>query len=217
VYDAVLFDMDGVLLTGRHTDPAVYERAAERVLDTRGISDPPADLVEAFISPGTADAFRAAAERYELPADDVWAARERVASELEAERIAAGEREPFPDIGALDALPSLGVVSNNRQQTVSFTVDHLSLDAAVAVGRDPTLAGFERLKPDPYYVLSALDTLAVESVLYVGDRYTDVAAAHAAGADAALLDRPGLDAGEALAQPEHVVDSLDAVPELEPA
>jgi HAD superfamily hydrolase (TIGR01549 family) len=214
VYDAVLFDMDGVLLTGRHTDRSVYEATAERVLAGYDHPDPAPELVEAFVSPNSADAFRASAEDHGLPAEAAWADRERVASELEAERIRAGEREPFPDVGALDALDTVGVVSNNRQETVAFAVEHLGIDADVAVGREPTLEGYERLKPEPYYVAAALSEIDAEDALYVGDRYTDAAAAHAAGAAAALVDRPGMDAGEPVADPEYEVDSLNEVAEL---
>ncbi len=214
MYDAVLFDMDGVLLTGRHTDRSVYETAAERVLANHDHANPSPELLDAFVSPDSAETFRTKAEDAGLPAEAVWADRERVASELEAERIRAGEREPFPDVAALDALDSVGVVSNNRQETVSFAVDHLGIGAEVAVGREPTLEGFERLKPDPHYLDGALTEMDAERALYVGDRYSDVVAAHDAGADAALLDRPGLDPGAVVADPEHRIDTLGSVPEL---
>lgn len=214
MYDAVLFDMDGVLLTGRHTDPAVYETAAERVLAAHGHADPSPELLDAFVSPDSAEAFRARAEDAGLPAEAVWRDRERAASELEAERIRGERREPYPDVDALDELGSVGVVSNNRHETVAFAVNHLEIDADVALGREPTLAGFERLKPDPHYLDAALAEIGPEKALYVGDRYSDVVAAHEAGVDAALLDRPDIDPGEAAAEPEHRIDSLEDVPEL---
>jgi HAD superfamily hydrolase (TIGR01549 family) len=215
-YDAFCFDMDGVLLRGRHTDPAVYETAADRVLADRGVRDPPEALRAAVADPDSIPAFRSAVAEHDLAPERVWAARERAASEIEGEHIAAGRREPYPDVDALHDLDaSIGVVSNNRHATVEVAVEHLGLDVAAAVGRDPTLDGYGRLKPDPHYLDRALAAVGAERALYVGDRYTDVAAAHAAGAEAALLERPELDPGEG-PDPEHVVEGLDEVVDLRP-
>jgi HAD superfamily hydrolase (TIGR01549 family) len=215
-YDAVCFDMDGVLLRGRHTDPAIYETAAERVLAEHGLSDPPETLRAAVADPDSIPAFRSAVTEHGLAPEQVWAARERAASEIEAEHIVAGRREPYPDVEALADLDApLGVVSNNRHATVERAVEHLGLDAAAAVGRDPTLDGYDRLKPDPHYLERALAALDTECPLYVGDRYTDVVAAHAAGAEAALIERPGIDPGEG-PDPEHVVAGLEEVLDLRP-
>lgn len=215
-YDAFCFDMDGVLLRGRHTDPAIYETAADRVLAARGVSDPSDALRAAVANPNSAVSFRTTVTDHGLAPDQIWSAREREASEIEGERIASGGREPYPDVEALADLDvPIGVVSNNRHATVEFAVEHLGLDAAAAVGRDPTLDGYSRLKPDPHYLERALVEVGAERPLYVGDRHTDVAAAHAAGAEAALIERPEIDPGEG-PDPEHVIEGLDEVADLRP-
>ncbi|MFB6136586.1 MAG: HAD family hydrolase [Halobacteriaceae archaeon] len=213
-YDAVVFDMDGVLVTGRHTDPAVYEAAVEAALAERGVAaDADGETVSTLAKPDGAEQFRAACADLGVPADELWAEREARASELENERIAAGERALYDDVDALEDLPAdraLGVVSNNRHATVEFVVDHFGLDRfGAAYGRDPTLEGFRRLKPDPHYVERALADLGAtpSAALYVGDRRTDVQAAYNAGCDAALLDRPDVVPGEG-PDPTHRVDSL---------
>lgn len=215
-YDAFCFDMDGVLLRGRHTDPAVYETAADRVLAARGVSDPSEALRAAVADPNSALSFRTTVTDHGLAPDQVWSARERAASEIEGEHIAAGRREPHPDVEALEELDApIGVVSNNRHATVELAVEHLGLDAATVVGRDPTLDGYGRLKPDPHYLERAITEVGAERPLYVGDRYTDVAAAHAADAEAALVERPEIDPGEG-PDPEHVIAGLDEVVDLRP-
>ncbi|MFB6217875.1 MAG: HAD family hydrolase [Halobacteriaceae archaeon] len=212
-YDAVVFDMDGVLLTGYHTPREVYRAAVAAALADRGIgADPP----EALVDPDDADEFRRACRELDVDPEGLWRARERGADERETDRIARGERTLFDDAAAVRELdPALGVVSNNRQRTVEFVVDHFALPVAAARGRDPTLAGYERLKPDPYYLDAVLDELGVAPprALFVGDRRSDVETARNAGTDAALLARDG-DPPPGDPEPDYHVQSLAALPDL---
>jgi HAD superfamily hydrolase (TIGR01549 family) len=204
---AFLFDMDGVLLRGRNTDPAVYETAAERVLESL---DADVEAVPAaFRDPSSAAEFSDACEQLGVPATKAWRRREQVASEIENETIADGEREAYDDAWTLNEFESpVGVVSNNRHETVSFVVEHLGIDAAVAIGRDPTLPGYKRRKPDSHYLDRALSRLGSRDAVYVGDRYSDVRAARDAGVEAVLLDRDG-DTGETgTPEPDRRVRSL---------
>ena len=214
-YDAICFDMDGVLLSGYHTDRSVYRQAAAATLSDFGRApdgDPPPGLVD----PDAVADVRTACDDLSIPAAAVWAYRERAATTIENERIVGGERTLFPDTAALETLAEdcdIGVVSNNRHGTVRFVVDHFGLPADAARGRFPTLEEYNRLKPDPYLLTETLDRLDAEDALFVGDRYTDVEAAHRAGADAALLSRDGDPAGGD-PEPRFHVESLSELPEL---
>ncbi|MFB6088140.1 MAG: HAD family hydrolase [Haloarculaceae archaeon] len=203
-YEAVVFDMDGVLLSGYHTPREVYRRATREVLAEFGVEDPPESLYEH----DSAETWQRTCESIGVPAEDVWRARERRASELENERIAAGERQPFADADVMHDLDSTGIVSNNRRDTVNFVVDHFEFPTRVAYGRSPTLAGFERRKPNPHYLHRALDDLGVRpaDALYVGDRASDVRTARNAGTDAALLARDGTP--ETREDPDYRIESL---------
>jgi phosphoglycolate phosphatase-like HAD superfamily hydrolase len=213
-YDAICFDMDGVLLTGSHTDRSVYRQAAAATLADFGAEydgQPPMDLVD----PDTVADVRAMCDELEIPPAAVWAYRERAATTVENERIVAGDRTPFQDTPALDSLDCpVGVVSNNRHGTVRFVVEHFGLPASVVRGRFPTLDEFGRLKPDPHLLSWVLDRLDAADVLFVGDRLSDVAAAHRAGVDAALLTRGG-EPPSGKHEPEHHVDSLEAVLDIQ--
>lgn len=192
--DSLLLDMDGVLLVGKGTDPAVYREAADLALSDLGVVDPPTDVVETLGRPPYDEETAAACDRLGVPTDAFWAARERYASRLTNRRVRSGERAVYDDVDAVRAIATelpVGVASNNRRATVAFVADHLfDGDLAVAVGREPTLSDYRtRRKPEPDIVRRALPALP-DDPLYVGDRQKDVVAARRAGIDVAFVRRP---------------------------
>jgi len=212
-YDAVVFDMDGVLLTGYHTPREVYREAVRETLVSMGHDG---EIPEAIVDPEDVAAFRRACERLGVDPKAVWAGRERGADERETDLIVDGERTLFDDVDALaDLAVPLAIVSNNRHRTVEFVVEHFGLPAATACGRDPTIEGYERRKPDPHYLTDVVEGLGVapERVLFVGDRRSDVQTAHNAGTAAALLARGG-DPPPGEPAPAHHISTLRALPEL---
>jgi HAD superfamily hydrolase (TIGR01549 family) len=188
----VLFDMDGILLEGRGTDGIVHERALDDAITDRGL---------------TVDAeTRALLEGYEYDTDfaqgckrlgvdpiELFALREQYGARRTIDRLEAGKRGLYPDVGALDELVDrydLGIVSNNYDSVVEFVVDHHDLDQfSHARGRDTGVRGFYRRKPDPHYLLEALGEFGTTDGVYVGDRATDVVAATRAGLDAVFVRR----------------------------
>jgi len=214
-YDAVCFDMDGVLLTGYHTDRSVYHRAVRATLADFGVDyegDPPPDLVD----PDRVASIRATFDELGIPASPAWAYRERAATTIENESILAGDRTTFPDVSVLSEFAGtheLAVASNNRQGTVRFVADHFELPVEVVRGRFPTLRDFSQRKPDPHMIEWLLLHLETRDALVVGDRRSDVEAAHRAGIDAALLTRDG-DPPEGEPEPDHHVESLDDLAEI---
>lgn len=216
-YEAILFDMDGVLVTGYETVPDVYRRATSQLLRAFG-HDTAEKWSMSLQDPGSAEEFREACTGWDLPPEAAWGYRERTASDLAAERIDAGERTAFPDTPVLATLAedyAIGVVSNNRHDTVGYCVGTFDWGDVVDAyrGRFPTLVDYDRMKPNPRYLSWMLDQLDASEVLFVGDRASDVRTAESAGADAALLTREGNDETVAV-EPTFHLTTLAELPEL---
>ncbi|QSG12908.1 HAD superfamily hydrolase [Halapricum desulfuricans] len=212
-YETILFDMDGVLLTGYHTDPDVYRQAAAATLADFGIDYD--GVPPGLVRPDDVAEIRTTCDDLGLAAAPAWAYRERAATDLENERIVAGDRVPFEDTAVLSALAgdrTLAIVSNNRQGTVRFAADYFDWPVEIARGRYPTLSEFGRRKPDGHLLRWTLDRLGTDDALFVGDRRSDVEAAHRVGIDTALLSRDDVPDGDP--EPTHHIESLSELPDL---
>ena len=188
---AVLFDMDGVLLAGRGTDPSVHRRALDEALSERGL-DPDSETRSLLAGHEYDVDFVRGCRRLGADPVSVYGLRERYAAQLAIDHLAAGSRT-LHDVAALGSLADhpLGVVSNNYQDVVRFVVDHHRLDVFDHVrGRETGVGGFYHRKPNPHYLLEAMAELDAADGVYVGDRGTDVLAATRAGLDSAFVDRP---------------------------
>lgn len=182
--------MDGVILKGPSTDPSVYDRAADAVIDALQLEPTPKQRRN-LRDHGYAT-VEAACSALGVDPADFWRRKEAHASRLTADRIRSGERGLYEDIDVLPELAdrtTLGLVSNNRHATAEFVADYISAPFTATRGRDPTPTGFRRRKPKPHYLLETLAELEIETGLYVGDRKTDVLAAERAGLEAAYLRR----------------------------
>lgn len=217
-YDAIVFDMDGVLLTGYHTDRAVYRQAARETLEAFGRPD--ATVTDELADPPDSDTLRELCGDLGVPPAEYWGYREHASTSLENDRIAAGSREAFSDTAMLESLAEevdIGIVSNNRHGTVRFVVDYFGLEAVVDAvnGRHPSLAAFDRLKPDPYLLELSIADLGVapERTLFVGDRRSDVVTAERAGTDSALLVREG-DPPDGDGDPTFQIESLEELVDI---
>lgn len=214
---AVLFDMDGVLLKGRGTDPAVHARALDDVLESRGMEI--AEEHRATLSTYEyADAFVDACTAVGVDPEAFYTAREERSAARTVDR--AADRDLFDDVSAIDRLPgqvAVGLVSNNYNRTVESVVERFGLNAFDVVrGREVGPVGFNRRKPDPYYLNETLDALGATAGLYVGDRETDIVAADRAGLDSAFLRREHNADVELNTEPTVVVDALDEVADVIP-
>lgn len=214
MYDALLFDMDGVLLVGPGTDSGVYRMAAHDALREVGV-DPrtvsarhAATLGAVHYSPEMA----AACEALGIDRDRWWRARERHASRRTNARVRSGARARYGDVAALSDLARnrrLGLVSNNRRATTAFVADFCFPGVfGTVVGREPTVSDYRRRKPEPDLIERGLTAMGEKTGLYIGDRETDVVAADRAGLDAAFLERPHNDASTLNVEPAYVVGSL---------
>jgi HAD superfamily hydrolase (TIGR01549 family) len=189
-FDAVLFDMDGVILEGPRTHPDVYDRAADCAADALDL-EPTVDQRETLRA-YSYSAVETVCAAFGADPAEFWRRKEAEASRLTAERVRRGERAIYDDVDVLSALgerTTLALVSNNRDETARFVADYVSAPFEAARGRDPTAEGWKRRKPAPDYLLETMAALDVEEGVYVGDRETDVLAAERAGLEPAYLRR----------------------------
>ncbi|MFC6973559.1 HAD family hydrolase [Halomicroarcula sp. GCM10025709] len=207
----VLFDMDGVFLEGRGTDDAVHERALDDALAERGLDVDPD--IRALLSGHEYDTdFALGCRRLGVDPVALYERRERYSTQRAIDSLDAGSRTPYDDVEVLTDLADqypLGVVSNNYDDVVRFVVDRYGIDVFDHVrGRATGVTGFYRRKPDPHYLLDAMDALDGSGGIYVGDRGTDVLAATRAGLDAAFVTRPHNEGAELPVSPAIEADSL---------
>ncbi|MFB6296898.1 MAG: HAD family hydrolase [Salinirussus sp.] len=207
-YEAVVFDNDGVIV-----EPTARERLVGAVREAfREFGhDPPREAVERAVATG-AGPEDTVGDR-EIDTGAFWQRREASAAAAQKAAIREGEKTLYRDVDALSRLDArLGLVSNNQAETVAFIVDYFGLDRFETVyGRDPSVAGVERKKPDPYYLEQALDDLGTDRALYVGDSETDIVAADRAGVDSAFLRRPHRAEAELRVDPTYEVSDLRAL------
>jgi len=209
VYDAVVFDNDGVLV-GRTPFDTLRE-AAWCAFESVGVEDPDladVDDVAVGMDPAT---LADLCERYGIDATEFWRVRDETAARAQIADARRGRKTPYDDVGALDSLDAaLGIVSSNQQATVDFILDHFGFAGrfGTAYGREPTIASLSRKKPSPYYIERALEDLGADTALFVGDNESDVLAADNAGIDSAFIRRPHRRSTELDCQPTYEVDDL---------
>ncbi len=186
-YDSVLFDVDGVLLNFHSNHSAAYRSAVAKTFDAFGVSPSAAD-VDAFIAGATVDEMRRTCARHGLDFAQFWPEREENASALQSGMMDRSERVPYDDCTVLPNLADhhdMGVVSSNQHATIEYMLECFDFEHLfeAVYGREPTVEGFGRTKPETYYIEKAMADLDVTDGIYVGDSACDVRAAHRAGLD----------------------------------
>ncbi|WP_181693504.1 HAD family hydrolase [Natronomonas sp. LN261] len=149
-YDTVVLDMDGVVI--EPTDSEVIQESILATFEEFGVSSPPPALVDRLLDQQVpADALR---NQHDIDPATFWRRRERNSARAQVEVTQYGKKSPYNDVSVLGEFPAeLGLVSNNQRMTVEFVVDHFDLDVFETVyGREPTLTGAKRKKPNPYYL-----------------------------------------------------------------
>lgn len=185
-YDAVVFDNDGVIV-----EPSDREVLVEAVVDAFAAFDVAVDTDRVEQSVAEDVVPRDLLHEHDLDPGVFWHQRELTASLAQQAHTREGGKPVYEDVTALDALEvPLGLVSNNQHATVEFLLAHHGIDHfETAYGRQPTLTGAARRKPEPYYIERALAELNAAEALYVGDSEKDIVAAERAGIDSVFLRR----------------------------
>lgn len=215
-YDAICFDNDGVLVEPTARDALLS--AVRSTFRAHGVDDPAFDHVESMLAGVTVDHIERCCTEYGIEdAEAFWRQRDREASRVQREEIRAGRKPLYDDVAALESIDlPLGIVSNNQQPTIEFIVDHYGLADRfrTAYGREMTLDGLRRKKPEPYYLRRALSDLDAEQALFVGDSAVDVQAAHAAGIDSVFIRRSHREDEDLAVEPTHEIAGLDELPDV---
>ncbi|MDS0299972.1 HAD family hydrolase [Halogeometricum sp. S1BR25-6] len=212
-YDAVIFDIDGVLTTPTAMD---VRRTAVRAAFEEFGADPTAEEVDGVVHGGLTR-VRRVCEVHGVDWETFWPRREARAAAAHRAAMERDEKRPYPDVSALSEFDrTLAVVSDDQRETVEATLDRFDLaDLFDAVyGREPTVEGYRNRKPSPHYLERAAEELGADSVLCVGDSNVDVLAANRAGADSAFVRRPHRDGYRLAADPTYEVESLEEVAAL---
>lgn len=210
-YDAVMFDMDGVLV--ERSPSWVFDDAAERTLAEAGIDDPSARefRVVRTLEGGLETARELFESSHGVAFDDLWRRRNELVTENQVTAMTEGEKALYDDAHALLDLPAArGIVSNNQHGAVERVLDQFGLDDRFDTyyGLGPGVEDVGAEKPGTRYMDRALADLAPDRAVYVGDRSSDVAAAHNVGIDAAFVRRE-FNTDDALdPEPTFDVDSL---------
>lgn len=220
--DAVFLDMDGVILVGPGTDRRVYREAGARALEACGVEEPGQEALAVFGTSHSEALYRHWCDTLGIDADEVWAYREQFASELTNDRIEAGIRPVFHDVGAIDDIATecvVGIVSNNRQASAAFVAEYVfEEDLDFAIGREPTWEDWHARKPEPTFLHRAIEaeqSLDVgDEIYYVGDKQKDVVAASKAGVQAAYLERPHNHHKELTVEPDVRLSGLNELTAL---
>ena len=199
--DAVVFDLDGVLLRKGNLrsaiDEPVEENATEKALADLGISDPPEAFLDA-VWEGSYPKLAEATKTFdiELDPEKIWPLRERYLAEMEQYHIQNRTRKAYEDVDVIDHLTQrsipLGIASNARHETVLCTVEYLGFDPANTYARGQYLEPDDwfRRKPEPDYILDVMERIGSQNTaLYVGDNESDVIAAKRAGLESAFIRR----------------------------
>jgi len=207
-YDAVIFDKDGVLV--ERTSRALLDRTTREAFAAVGVAQPDDEDVRRVDRDH--EALRAICERHGVDPERFWDHHERERIDAQRAAMERGHKPTYDDVETLrDLSVPLGIVSNNQHGTVEAAVETFGLADLFEThyGRDHSIEGFRRRKPDPHYLRQAMADLGTDRPLYVGDSRVDVAAAHRAGADSAFIRRDHREGYELDRDPTHEIEGLD--------
>lgn len=204
--------MDGVILEDPAMPSSVRRRALDSLLTDWGLTV--TDDVRPALERGKYDdAFVDACKRVDVDPPGFFDALEDRTADRAIEQIKAGAREPYPDVDSLTDIAKdadIGLVSNHYDRAVQFVVDYFGFDdLRVARGRNIGVEGFEKRKPDPYYLNETLEALQASDGMYVGDRETDLLAAERAGLDGVFVRRDHNADLELSVEPAAEIESLE--------
>jgi phosphoglycolate phosphatase len=214
-YDAVLFDSDGVLV-----EPPAYDAQAEATraaFEEVDVEDVAQQYINDIVDGVTVDTLDEICETYGLDPETFWEVRERHDERSQLTDFETGARSDYDDVEAITDLPqNRGVVSNNHHSTIEFVLDFFGLRSSFDTyyGREKTIESLSLKKPNPHYLNRAIADLAAESVIYVGDRESDVTAANRAGGDSVFIRRPHNSSVNLSVTPTYEVNDLHDVAEI---
>lgn len=213
-YAALIFDYDGVIVPS--TPREVFLQANLDAFMDLGVTPTEQDgkRIQRILGATDADQQLVQAINDIAPAIDpaeYWEIRETHASEAQKTLIREGAKSCYHDTEVFGELEvACAIVSNNQQWTIDFSVDFFDWETVFALwlGREPSLAGLRRQKPNDYYLRQAMTELDTSEILFVGDKESDLIAGNAAGVDTAIIARDGTGDLPFALEPSHRIESL---------
>jgi phosphoglycolate phosphatase len=212
-YDAVLFDNDGVLT--HLTELSVLKQAVERAFDEVGVGDPAEEHVEALTIGVTPDVLESVTGEYDIDPERFWHHRDQQATVAQQREIEVGNKPLYDDFEAILDLPvPRGIVSSNQHPTIEHILEWYDVGEHFETyyGREMSVDGLRRKKPETYYLDRAIDDVGAENPVYVGDSESDVVAATNASMDSVFIRRDHRRDIELSADPTAEVESLAELP-----
>lgn len=212
MYDGVIFDNDGVLVPV--CEFSVFREAAHRTFASFGV-DPADEEVWDVATVADPDRVREICARHGIDPHGFWARRDRNNHLAQRREVAAGRKVPYHDTEvALSLDVPTGIVSSNQHETIEFLVDRFDWAFETYYGREHSLAGVERKKPNTHYVDRAMADLGVSDPLFVGDSESDVQVAENAGLDSVFLRRDHRVDYDLSVEPTYELETLADLPAL---
>ncbi len=207
-YDGIILDNDGVLIE-LYQPGQRYEQAIKKLFKKKGVNPSKRD-VKTFIPGYTPEHVQKTCEKHGINTEQFWEEKEDVTYRLQKRMILNGYKTLYPDIdhlGDID-LPK-GIVSNNQQAIIDFIAEKYSgIDFDCSLGREKSLKGLWRMKPETYYVQKCIDEMGLENPLFVGDSSADIEAAHKLGIDSVFLRREHREGYYVTKKPTYEINSL---------
>lgn len=215
MYDALLLDHDGVIVDLLALDSLESGILSHGKPCYRALGIEPDDSLRDALSIGAiASDIQQLASSHGVDASELWRCRDDAAEQTLQEATRTGEKDPYDDVSVLESVElPVGVASNNQRRIVEFILAHHDLTHLFETvwGREPTIESLGRKKPEPTYLLGAMEDMSVENPLYVGDSETDVIAANRAAVDCAFIRRSHNAETPLSVDPAYEVTGLDQV------
>lgn len=213
-YDGIIFDNDGVLV--EVCTPGVeYEKAITKLFKEKGIN-PNKNDVKSMMPYHKVNEVKKTCEKHNLNSEKFWREKEHRTFEVQKKTILNGIKTLYPDTYSIKDIDiPKGIVSNNQQMIVDFIAEnHIGAEFDTCYGREKTLKGLWRRKPNTYYLKKCIADMGLENPIYVGDSSKDIETAHKLGIDSVFMRREHREGYYTTKKPTYELKTLENLPEI---